>query len=208
METALIFGSYGYPSWGFLKQLLGKASVICADGGLLCAHNAGFPVNYYIGDGDSGGNPPEGIEAVLLEPEKDLTDLQAAYEFAKRRGFTRIVLTACTGGRQDHHLANLQLLETAWHAGIEARILDPWNEIRYLNGGNIQIPHGEYRYFSVLPMDQELHDVRIINAKYPLNVPRVRRGDSLTVSNETIDGPAQIWIGTGAAWIIRSDPLQ
>lgn len=206
-KTALIFGSVRYESWEFLQSLQGRCTVICADGGMLCAQTAGFRPSVYIGDNDSGGSPTKDVETVLLRPEKDLTDLQAAYEFAKLRGFDRIILTACTGGRQDHHLANLQLLETAAKDGISMEIWDPQNEIRCVLGGEITVDCRKFRYFSIIPLDSHLENVRIANAKYPLDVPEVRRGDSLTVSNEALEGCAYIQIGRGAAWIILSERI-
>ena len=111
-KTALIFGSVAYPDWRFLAPLQGQnLTVLCADGGIRCAALAGFAPDFYIGDGDSGGSA-QGLPAILLPAEKDLTDLQAACEAAIDQGASNLILTACTGGRQDHHLANLQLLET------------------------------------------------------------------------------------------------
>lgn len=197
-----------YDDWSFLKDLHGKVTVICADGGLLCARQAGFSPDLYVGDSDSGGTPPEGVESLRLIPEKNLTDLQAAYELARDRGFREIILTACTGGRQDHHLANFLLMETAWQDGVKMTMLDPANEIIYLCGGEVNIQPGEFHYFSIIPLDRELHNVQIDDAKYPLQAEVVRRGDSLTVSNETLGCPARISIGDGAAWIIRSGRLR
>lgn len=45
-----------------------------------------------------------GAENILLRPEKDESDLQAAYTMARAHGCTRLYLTACTGGRLDHAL--------------------------------------------------------------------------------------------------------
>lgn len=204
MGTALIFGSAPCGEWGFLEGLRGRCSVICADGGLRLAREAGFAPDVYVGDGDSGGGPCDGVVSVVLPPEKDLTDLQAAYEYARDRGFETVIFTACTGGRQDHHLANLALLERVWEDGLRAFVLDRWNEIRFHPGGRLRLPAAGYRYFSILPMDGRLRQVRISGGKYPLDVPEVRRGDSLTVSNEP-EGPVTIEIGEGAAWIVRSE---
>lgn len=204
MGTALIFGSVPSRDWGFLEPLRGRCTVICADGGVKLAAEAGFEPDAYIGDGDSGGKPCSGVVSLVLPPEKDLTDLQAAYEYARNLGVRTVVLTACTGGRQDHHQANLALLEQAWEDGVRAFILDEWNEIQYHPGGRIVLPETGYRYFSILPMDRRLLNVRISGARYPLDVPEVRRGDSLTVSNEPA-GPVTIETSGGAAWIIRSE---
>ncbi len=204
MGAALIFGSIPYEDWTFLEPLRGRCTVICADGGVRLAEEAGFSPDVYIGDGDSGGMPHTGVASVVLPAEKDLTDLQAAYEYVRDHGFRTAVFTACTGGRQDHHLANLALLERAWEDGLQAFILDPWNEIRYHPGGSLRLPERGYRYFAILPMDRHLQNVRITGGKYPLDVPEVRRGDSLTVSNEPA-GAVTITIGAGASWIVRSE---
>ncbi len=205
-ETALIFGSAPYSDWSFLAPLRGSA-VFCADGGVACARAAGFRPDFYIGDGDSGGAPIEGAEAVVLPAVKDVTDLQAAYEAARDRGHRRMVLTACTGGRQDHHLAALQLLETARKDGVDAALWDPWNEIT-CRRGSVTIPDdGRFRYFSLIPIDPELRGVTIQNAKYPLQNASARRGDSLTISNEPIGGPVSVRVCEGSFYLIRSERL-
>jgi len=201
-EIALIFGSSPCGSWEFLQPYRGAAHVVCADGGLLMAEEAGFRPDEYVGDSDSGGAPREGLPAILLPPEKNLTDLQAAYERTRDEGYREIVLTACTGGRQDHHIANLQLLETARRDGIRARILDPWNEILFLEEESITFRCDGFRYFSLLPADRELRGVTITGAKYPLENVVVHRGDSLTVSNESLGGDVSVTIGRGSAWLI------
>jgi len=207
IETALIFGSASYGDWSFLDPLRGRARVICADGGLLRAREAGFRADAFIGDCDSGGHPAEGVPSDLLRPEKDLTDLQAAYERARADGFRRVVLTACTGGRQDHHIANLQLLETARRDGIAARILDPWNEISFFDSEQMTFRCGGFRYFSLLPADRTLRGVTIRGAKYPLENVSVRRGDSLTVSNESLGGDVFVSVEEGAGWLVFSERI-
>lgn len=206
-ETALIFGSVTFPDWSFLDPVRSlQPMVICADGGLLRAREAGFTPDFYIGDCDSGGYA-DGPEAVILPARKDLTDMQAACFAAVERGAERLILTACTGGRQDHHLANLQLLETLYSMGIEATILDPWNEVRFIGPGHWQVPGYGYRYFSLLPVSATLEGLTISGAKYPLERASARRGDSLTVSNEVTDDCAQITLWSGSAWLIRSERL-
>lgn len=206
-EIALIFGSVAYDDWTFLRPFRGRARVVCADGGLFCARQAGFCPDVFIGDCDSGGSPAEGMPSRVLRPEKDLTDLQAAYEYAAESGFRKIFLTACTGGRQDHHIANLQLLETAAGRGVDARIIDPWNEVAFFERLDTTFSCSGFRYFSVLPADRELRGVSICGAKYPLDGVTVRRGDSLTVSNEPLDGPVTVRAEQGGAWLVLSERI-
>ena len=205
-ERALIFGAVCYADWSFLAAERDRR-VICADGGIACAQAAGFTPDYYIGDGDSGGH---GLEknSVLLRPEKDVTDLQAAYELAREQGFTDLLLTGCTGGRQDHHLANLQLLERIYRDGVQAKICDPDNEITFFPAGRRTLAPEPFQYFSLIPIDAELRGVCIRGAKYPLEYRTVLRGDSLTVSNEWRDGPVELSVEQGSAWLIFSGRLR
>lgn len=203
-ETALIFGSVSMESWDYLQpQHALSPMVICADGGIHRARDAGFAPDFYIGDSDSGGKA-ECADAVHLPAEKDLTDMQAACFAAAERGAKRLILTACTGGRQDHHLANLQLLETLQAMGLDAIVLDPWNEIRFITPGRYRVDRDAYRYFSLIPVTATLEGLTITGAKYPLERATARRGDSLTVSNEVTADYAEIILWSGSAWLIQS----
>ena len=179
--------------------------VIAADGGMQCARNAGFTPCVYVGDGDSGGQALPGMETVALKPEKDLTDLQAAYEWARDHGVTEIIFTACTGGRQDHHLSALQLLETAKQDGIRAEIWDPDNRIIFLTPGTVTVEKSNFKFFSLIPVDRELRGISIHGARYPLENKTVHRGDSLTVSNEWSENVVEITFSEGCCYLICSN---
>ena len=208
-EKGLIFGSMSAPFWGYLDPYRNWPDVvIAADGGLGCARAAGFSPDFYIGDSDSGGTPEAGMDAIRLKPEKDDTDLQAAYCWAKGQGIRQLIFTGCSGGRQDHHLAALQLLETAARDGIEAYFLDPVNRIRFLLPGTYNLPNSGYHYFSIIPVDSVLKGLSIIGAKYPLGGRDVFRGDSLTVSNEWAADVVTVQFTGGCCFLIESEPIE
>lgn len=203
-QKVLIFGSLPCTRWDFLQPFRDWPElVIAADGGMRCAQEAGFHPDVYVGDSDSGGHSEAGMECVSLPAEKDWTDLQAAYELAAARGAKEILLTGCTGGRQDHHLSALELLETARNQGISARILDPWNSIEFLTPGHYRVPKDGYYYFSLIPADRTLDGITITGAKYPLSGHSTRRGSSLTVSNEWLEDPAFVTFTHGGCYLIR-----
>ncbi len=203
-KIALIFGAAPQTNWDCLAPLRGKDPlVICADGGLAGAKAAGFSPAIYVGDGDSGGKPLPAGENICLPAEKDVTDLQAAYRCALAHGVKQVVFTGCLGGRQDHHIVNLQLLAQAQQQGIDAQILTPGNRVCCLGPGQYRILGQDYRYFSLLPLDECL-SLTIAHAKYPLPPTTVVRGDSLTVSNEPMDGWAEVTIFSGQAWLTQA----
>lgn len=204
-EKGLIFGSMACCDWSFLETKRDWPHVvIAADGGVRCAAAAGFRVDVYIGDSDSGGQAEPGMEAIHLRPEKDVTDLQAAYEWARDHGIREMIFTGCTGGRQDHHLSALQLLETAARDGVHGMVMDERNCIEFLLPGTYRVEREDYDYFSLVPVDRELVRVTIQNAKYTLRERNVVRGDSLTISNEWQNGPAEIAFDGGCCFLVRA----
>jgi thiamine pyrophosphokinase len=205
-KKGLIFGSSPEKSWDFLSGLLSwPDTVIAADGGILSSRKAGFSPSVYIGDGDSGGRTEPGLECVTLPEEKDVTDLEACYQWARDRGFSELVFTGCTGGRLDHHMAAMGLLETAAREGIHAVILDPGNRVEFLLPGNYVRNNPGYRYVSLIPADPVLRDLSIRGAKYELSHRDVARGGSLTVSNEFSGELLEVSFLEGCCWLIFSN---
>ncbi len=205
-KKGLIFGSSPCGSWEFLRPYLRWPDVVlAADGGQLAAQAAGFTPSVYIGDGDSGGVPLPGQTQVLLPPEKDVTDLEAAYDWARDQGVKELILTGCTGGRLDHHMSAMGLLETAAREGVQAVILDERNRVRFLLPGTYTLSRGAYHYFSLIPVDPLLEGVSIAGAKYPLSCRDVRRGDSLTISNEVSAEQAEVSFTGGCCYLVEAN---
>lgn len=207
-KKIMIFGSMPCKDWGFLSIYHSWPDiVIAADGGVSCALSAGFVPSIYVGDNDSGGHALPEMECVVLPTEKDWTDLQVAYDKAVSLEAQEIIVTSCTGGRLDHHMAAFQLLERASRHGIHCMILDSCNAVEFLTPGRYSIKQESFHYFSLIPVDAVLEQVYIRNAKYVLHGMSVFRGDSLTVSNEWIDTPAEVSFTEGCCYLIRSrDP--
>ena len=132
---------------------------------------------------------------------------RSAREQAYALGFRRIVLTGCTGGRQDHHIAALQLLETISRRGCEGRLLDPDNEIAFCPPGHYTLEQGGFRFFSLLPVEAQL-TATIRHALYSLEAGVICRGDSLGVSNAFLDGPVELFLTGGGCWLVRSGRIE
>ncbi len=211
METqgprVLIFGAAPCKDWSFLSPYLtGAEKVICADGGVKNAAAAGLTPDVVIGDWDSGGAPEVGADNVTLPAEKDLTDLQAALEQALLRGWKDVLLCACMGvPRFVHTASNLTTLEWFRDLGGTGLLLDWDSEVRLLSDECVVLPsYPRYHYFSLIPLDRKVHGVTIRGAKYPLDNATLTRGDTLSVSNEPLDGPVTVSIAAGRALLIRT----
>lgn len=181
--------------------------VICADGGRAVAERWGLHPNWYVGDNDSGGTP-EGLPATLLPAEKDVSDLEMAVQQAISVGCQEIYLVSCFGGRADHSLANLGLLEQIHDLGAQGCLIDRDNEIRFLAPGTYRVENvPRYRYLGLIPLDAQITDVTLKGVKYPLSHFTLRRGSTRSISNEILPGQtAEITIGAGRVLLIRSMP--
>lgn len=208
---AVIIGAAPCKSWDYLQPYLSEDDfIIGADGGRSSAEAAGLHVDWYVGDGDSGGRP-DGLPSMVLPTEKDFTDLEVAIHHALHLGYRELLLCGCTGGRADHHLANLFQLEYIHEAGAHAVMIDEVNEIRYLEGETkITIENFPvFQYIGLIPADREIHGVTLRGVKYPVMNRSFYRTKTLGVSNEILPGQsAEITIGEGRVFLIRSEPIK
>lgn len=192
---------------GVFPQLKPGDYLICADGGRARLEQLGLQPSWYVGDNDSGGSPA-GLPATLLPSEKDVSDLEMAVQQAFAAGCRELILVGCSGGRADHHLANLGLLEQIHDLGGEGCLIDDCNEIRFLAPGRYVVenrPH--YHYLGLIPLDAQVTGVTLRGVKYPLTDFTLHRGSTRSISNEILPGRrAEITIETGRALLIRSQP--
>jgi len=166
----------------FLAQ---DAFVICADGGFAHCEKLGLQPSLLIGDFDSlDVQPPASVERITLSAEKNYTDSFHAAQVAVERGYTSLLLCGMLGGRLDHTLANLQLLQNLAGQGVQALLTDGVTDAYALSGGSeLLVPNREGCYFSVLALGG-CQGVTITGGKYPLVGYTLRGDDPRAVSNE------------------------
>lgn len=205
-KVALIFGSCPSSGWEDLRRYCPAPDfVIAADGGIKCARSAGYLPDLLIGDWDSGGGPESDIPSLTLPPEKDLTDLQAAAEIALQRSYSKIVLTACLGGRLDQSVANLHLLEWIYDQGGSGVLVDDGNIAFFWDGTPLILKREKgYQFLSILPLDRHIEGVSLQGVKYPLVNASLTRGSTLSISNEIVASQAHLSAKNGRMLVIRS----
>ena len=59
-----------------------------------------------VGDMDSMGRIPEGVEAVRV-PDQDTNDLEKAARWCRARGWKKLVVVGASGKREDHMIGNV-----------------------------------------------------------------------------------------------------
>ena len=180
--------------------------VIAADSGYNNAKKMGVNPDILIGDFDSLVEKPTDLDEIIeLPAEKDVTDTQYAVDLAVKRGAKEIYIVCGTGGRFDHAVSNMCLLEGMYQKGIRVIIVGGQNRIRYIKDtGIILIRDKNYKYFSVLAADEKVKGVSIEGGKYPLNKKTLTRSNQFAISNEIEKNAALITVKKGGIYIVES----
>lgn len=178
--------------------------VIAADCGMQKTLLCGVTPDLLVGDFDSMEIPEKyrDIPVFRMPAEKDETDTMTAAEVAIRKGATELFIIGGTGGRTDHALSNIFLLENLRRRGVKTELCDGDNRIRVLLDETVTLPFRSYRYFSILALEDCRATVR--GAKYPLTNAPLTRGNPYAVSNEIVDGGATVAV-SGCAVLIESE---
>lgn len=174
---------------------------IAADKGLLLARALGVSPDLLVGDFDSLGEPPAGIETVRHPVIKDDTDTMLAVKIGLARGCDTFYLYGCTGGRLDHTVANLQALH--YIAANNARGFIAGRQCAaVIQNGSLRFSAEARGVISVFALAGEAHGVTINGLYYTLDngtlTPRFPIGES----NEFIGEAAQISVANGVLTVI------
>ncbi|MBO7177281.1 MAG: thiamine diphosphokinase [Clostridia bacterium] len=205
MRAFIYTGGAVYPD-NITEHPKGDDLCIAADSGFHNAQKCGDRVDLLVGDLDSIGSYKldKRTELIQVPAEKDVTDTQLAVETAIERGATELVIIGGFGGRADHMMSNLAVLEDLSVRGIYAVMLDGQNRARFLRSTSTLIPRSGYKYVSILAVDPVVKGVSIEGCKYPLKKAKLTRNFQYAISNEIIGNCALISVRKGAVYVIES----
>ena len=180
--------------------------VIAADAGYRHAKSLGITPSVLLGDFDSLGVPDadDTVEIFQVPAEKDVTDTQLAVQVALERGATELLILGGLGGRADHLLSNLSILESLWTKRIRCVIDNGKNRIRFIRNDSIIIPRSHYKYLSLIAVDDVVKGVTVEGCKYPLKKAKLTRLHQYAVSNELTGNCAFIDVPRGGVYLIES----
>jgi thiamine pyrophosphokinase len=184
--------------------------LIAADGGAHHALAMGLRPRVVVGDLDSlrpelvRELAAQGVELERYPTAKDKTDLELAIERAIRDGAQEIYLLGALGGRLDQSLANVLLMaQKDWPAAIH--LVDA-SEIATVihDGEQMTLQAGAGSTVSLLPLSAKVTGITYTGMLYPLNDATIALGSTRGISNEVVNFPATVAIGTGIALIIQT----
>lgn len=184
--------------------------IIAADSGYNNASRLGVRPGLLLGDLDSidrGALAPdelEHIEKIIVPAIKDDTDTQLAVDTALERGADEIIIIGGLGGRLDHTLSTVFLLEYIKDKGARGVITDGRNRVRIMESGEeLTIKRG-YKYLSLVGLTDTCEGVSISGVFYPLKDAVLERKYAFAVSNEITADAAEISLSKGILLVIES----
>lgn len=181
--------------------------IIAADSGLNHAAPLGLSPAVVVGDYDSLGHAPKvdaDVEVVTVPTEKDVTDTQLAVELALTRGADELHIIGGLGGRLDHTLSNLAILEDLADKRIRAVMENGQNRVRLLRNDSTILPRSGYTYLSLLSLEPIAKGVDAEGVKYPLKGAKITRSFGYAVSNEITGNCCFLSVKKGTLLVVES----
>ncbi len=212
MSRAIIVSGGSISDYSYYKNKIKEDDfIICADGGIKHLLKMGIYPHLWLGDFDSckfseivSQNPKlKEVETISLNTKKNETDTHYACIKAIERGFKEIVIWAALGGRIDHAISNIHLLEFLNNNGAKGTIEDEKNTL-HLCTGDITITKNR-KYLSVLPISKSAIIKSTKGLLYPMENFSLSRDISMGVSNEIINKEASIVLSSGLVLVAESD---
>ena len=206
---ALIFGGADISDYSFCRKYIENSLIICCDAGIKHAKNLGIMPDVIVGDFDSADKEvldyfkEQNIDFKQYPCKKDETDMELGIDEAISSGCNEIIITAGIGSRMDHTLANFQLLFNILKQGIQAKIVNEFNEV-WLIDKKAVITGKKGDIVSLIPMTQEVKGVTTTGLEYPLNNDTLFFGSRLlAVSNVMLAEKAEVEITSGYLYVMK-----
>ena len=185
---------------------------LAADGAWAKADAAGVVVDAVIGDLDSLSDEERarldasGIEILRYADEKDWTDLELALDHALRSSPQRIVLYGALGGRLDHSLTNIHLLEKGLAANVPVECVSGDETVRLVDGPLALAGARVGDRVSLVPISESVR-LSTEGLAYELRGETLFRAASRGVSNVVRAVPVKVLVADGRLLVLHHTGL-
>ena len=177
--------------------------IICADGGYKHKALLGRECDIVVGDFDSLGIVPETDNKIVAPTEKDETDMMLAVNLGLEKGYCDFVILGALGGaRNDHSVANIQLLHYITSKGAMGTIYHVDEVFTAFSNGTLTLGAELKGYVSVFSLADESRGVAIKNLKYTLDGATLYSYMPIGVSNEFLGKESSITVEEGSLLVV------
>jgi thiamine pyrophosphokinase len=182
--------------------------IICCDGGARHLQYLGIKPDVIIGDMDSidpaslASYSTSGIKIIKYPADKDFTDTELALDYALRLKPEKIFIWGALGGRIDHTLANVFLLNKGQEKGIRTYLIDEYGEAFMLDKETAFI-NETGNTVSLLALSPKVTGITLFGFLYPLKEGTLIMGESRGISNIINEDRAGISVKNGKLLVIK-----
>lgn len=192
------------------------AFIVAADGGARHALQQNVLPDHVVGDGDSLSAADEGrlvaagVSMTRLPVAKDMTDGEAAVRWAigedrpdEAERPAVIVIAGGLGGRFDHTLGSVILLEQLAGADVDGYVTDGRQHVYLLHDG-LTVPGEPGDQLSVIPLTDTVTGFGVLGVRWPLDDATLHASSTLTMSNQFSGPIAALSVRKGRAIVVRT----
>jgi len=176
--------------------------VIAADAGFRILEQNGIKIDMVIGDFDTLHWIPTHSNVIVLNKEKDMTDMLSAVREGIKRGYDVFHIYCGTGGRVEHTIANMQLLTELSQSGKHAFLFGKDYVITAITNETFYFPKEATGFVSVFSHSDKAEGVFLKGLKYELKNAVLSNTYPIGVSNEFIGEESSISVKSGTLMIV------
>lgn len=185
MKTAYVFLSGELKgSRDYYRELIGSRDIYCGDGGANYVELLSMVPREIWGDMDSVDESilerfqEKGTHIKRFSADKDYTDGELILDYVSSKGYDTIYVVGAFGGRMDHSLTNTNLL----FKYKKVKFISQEEEVFSVEESQrLDYPSGTT--VSFIPFSDTVEKLTLTGFKYPLTDYRLKRGDSICMSN-------------------------
>ncbi len=181
--------------------------VIAADGGYDYVRSIGLSPDYVLGDFDSVDATDLPSDAIRYPSRKDDTDLMLAVRLGLDKGYISFRIYGGLGGRLDHTIGNIQILDYLSHHGACGVLIGDTYSVTVITDDSICIKKDRPENkpgnaCSIFSLSDTSEDVSIQGLSYEVEHTTLTNTYPLGISNEYTGKDATISVGHGSLMIL------
>ncbi|MDE7206616.1 MAG: thiamine diphosphokinase [Lachnospiraceae bacterium] len=176
--------------------------VIAADAGFQVLEQIGIKIDMVIGDFDTLNRVPIHPNVIVLNKEKDTTDMLSAVREGIKMGYEVFHIYCGTGGRVEHTIANMQLLTELSQSGKHGYLFGKDYVITAITNETVSFSKEAVGFVSVFSHSDQAEGVFLKGLKYELDNAVLSNNYPLGVSNEFIGEKSRISVKNGTLMLV------
>ncbi len=197
-----IFAAGDYKNTHIDTKTMEDGFIIAADGGYAYLKKNCIRPHLAVGDFDSLMFVPNDVEVIRHPCEKDDTDMMLAVQEGFKRGYDNFIIYGALGGRIDHTLANIQILQYIANKGGHGTLCNDDEILTAVCNDSITFSSEHHGTVSVFCLGEDAEGVTIKGLKYEVTNVRLNSHIPLGISNEFIGKEAEITVSKGCLVVI------